>query len=54
MQFNSLNISQNMRNNELYADKLRNTRNMQKCALFTFDIGIRDTQNMYKNIFTGF
>ena len=44
----SLNIPHNMYNNVLYAEKLRN---MQKYALLTFDIVIRDAQNKYKNVF---
>ena len=50
MQF-SLKIPYNIHNNVFYAEKLRNTRNMQKCALLTFDRVIRDAQNMYKNVF---
>ena len=51
MQFNSLNISHNRHNNVLYAEKLRNTRNMHTYELLTFDIVIRDDQSMYKNVF---
>ena len=51
MQFNSLNIPHNMHNNVLYAEKLRNARNMQKYGLLIFDFVIRNAQNMYKNIF---
>ena len=51
MQFNSLNIQHNKHNNVLYSEKLRNTRNMQKYAPLTYNIVIRDAQNMYKNVF---
>ena len=51
IQFNSLNIPHYMHNNLVYAEKLRNTRTMQIYALLTYDIVIKEAQNMCKYVF---